>query len=225
MCKSGSIVSLQVGSIQKVDSKESGEWWDKEWSTGLFKATRPESCWLDYQGFKGDEQADKSVHGGVDKAICVYPSEHYTHWKNVLNQELPFGAFGENLTIGGLLERELCIGDQFALGDAVVEVSQPRSPCWKIARRWKHKTLAKEVQDTGKTGFYFRVLRHGKVKATDTLELQHSGEQRWTIDACNKLAYEQGKTTDYLELSTYAPLSGSWKDNFYQKYLKLSGVD
>ena len=147
-----------------VTPQGSGEWWDKEWRTGFHKEAREGPCWLGYQGFRGDEVADTRYHGGVDKAVCVYPAEHYPFWNGVPGMAAAGpGGFGENLTTEGLLEEEVCIGDIHALGEALVQVSQPRQPCWKLARRWRVKDLALQVERTGRTGFYFRVLRHGEV--------------------------------------------------------------
>ena len=117
-------------------------------------------------GIEGDGQADLVNHGGVDKAICVYPLAHYPHWQEMIGRELSPAAFGENFTVDGLTEADVCIGDTWRVGeDVLVQVSQPRQPCWKLARRWQRKTLALEVQESGKTGWYFRVLEEGTVQA------------------------------------------------------------
>lgn len=98
--------------------------------------------------------------------MCVYPADHYPYWREALNLPvLPFGAFGENLTVEGLIEAMVCIGDIWTVGGATLQVSQPRQPCWKLARRWQVKTLALQVQQTGWTGCYFRVLGEGTLSA------------------------------------------------------------
>jgi MOSC domain-containing protein YiiM len=123
------------------------------------------------EGFAGDEQADLRVHGGRDKAVCCYPSEHLPEWEALLGHALPPGAFGENLTLEGLTEDAVHIGDTYTLGTAVVQVSQPRGPCFKLAARWGARTLAKELAQGLKAGFYLRVLRPGAVAAGEMMEL------------------------------------------------------
>ena len=123
-------------------------------------------------GAAGDEQADRVNHGGPDKAILAYSAEHYREWRTELDRpELPFGAFGENVTIAGLTEADMCIGDRWWAGDVLFEVSQPRQPCWKLARRWRVKSLPAKVIQTGRTGWYLRVLADGELRAGAELEL------------------------------------------------------
>jgi MOSC domain-containing protein YiiM len=123
-------------------------------------------------GVAGDEQADLRVHGGPDKAVCCYPSEHLAAWSALLSRELPHGAFGENLTLRGLTEDRVHIGDTYTLGDGlVVQVSQPRGPCFKIAARWRSRTLPKELAQGLKAGFYLRVVEPGDVGAGDPMTL------------------------------------------------------
>jgi MOSC domain-containing protein YiiM len=123
-------------------------------------------------GFEGDEQADLRVHGGPDKAVCCYPSEHFPRWARLLDRDaMPPGAFGENLTLAGLTEQDANIGDTYTLGDAVVQVSQPRGPCFKLAARWGKKTLTREMAYDMVAGFYLRVLEPGPVGAGDTMTL------------------------------------------------------
>ncbi|HWH94818.1 MAG TPA: MOSC domain-containing protein [Baekduia sp.] len=125
-------------------------------------------------GFAGDEQADLRVHGGPDKAVCCYPSEHVPRWARLLERPaLPPGAFGENLTLLGLTEIDTNIGDTYTLGEdgAVVQVSQPRGPCFKLAARWGKRTLTREMAHDMLAGFYLRVVRPGTVGAGDALDL------------------------------------------------------
>lgn len=213
------VLALHTGSAAEIPGGESGEWWDKAWRTGMYKAPRTEPEWLGYGGFRSDEQADPRYHGGVDKAACVYPSEHYGHWKDLpeLHGAGP-GAFGENLTTRGLLEESVCVGDIYALGEALVQVSQPRQPCWKLARRWRVKDLALQVERTGRTGFYFRVLRHGHVQAGDVLSLVSRVHPCWTIARCNRLMHhEKGDLEAARQLAACPELSGSWKDSLWAR--------
>lgn len=213
---------LHTGRSRQIESAQSGEWWDKPWETGFYKEPRAEPCWLGYEGFRTDEQADRKHHGGPEKAVCVYSSEHYSHWQAVLGiPDLPYGAFGENLTIEGLLETEACVGDRFSLGEAEVQISQPRQPCWKLARRWQVKDLAAQVEQNGFTGFYFRVIRHGHVQAGDSLELIERPFSQWTIERCNQIMHHSKQDAEAArELSGCHFLSASWKDSLWLRASK-----
>ena len=213
------VLALQTGSAADVKSGGSGEWWDKDWRTGFYKQPREGPQWLGYQGFRGDEQADTRYHGGVDKAVCVYPSEHYAFWNGVDGLDgLPTGAFGENLTTRGLIEDEVCIGDLFEVGSAIVQVSQPRQPCWKLARRWRVKDLAAQVERNGRTGFYFRVLRHGEVAAGDSFQLRERPHPEWTLARCNRIMHQrEGGAEADRALAECPALSGSWKDGLWSR--------
>jgi MOSC domain-containing protein YiiM len=215
----GTVLSLHVGKARNIEPSGTDEWWDKPWQTGFFKEPHGESCWLGYEGFRGDEQADRRYHGGSEKAVCVYSAAHYPYWSETLAlPDLAHGAFGENLTVNGLTETEVCIGDRFALGEAEVQVSQPRQPCWKLARRWHVKDLAVQVERTGFTGFYFRVIRHGAVHAGDALTLLERPFGMWTIDRCNQIIHH-GKADHEAarELAGCPLLSASWKDSLWAR--------
>ncbi|HET7272154.1 MAG TPA: MOSC domain-containing protein, partial [Rubrobacter sp.] len=113
---------------------------------------------LRFEGFDGDGQADLVNHGGPEKAVCVYPFDHYVHWERVFGRRLECGAFSENLTISGAVETEVCIGDVFMVGEAMVQVSQPRTPCSKLAGKNGERLLTKWVGQKGYSGYYLRVL-------------------------------------------------------------------
>lgn len=134
-------------------------------------------------GLAGDEQADLSVHGGVDKALHYYPHEHYAWWREQLGDLAPlaeFGAFGENIATGDLNENDVCIGDRLRLGTALVEVSQGRQPCWKLDHRFGAPVLARMIQSR-RCGWYYRTLEPGEVAAGDSLRLEHRPFPGWTV--------------------------------------------
>lgn len=153
------IVSLNVGKPVTVDYQ------GKDLSTGIYKQPVEGSLFLSSLNFEGDGQADLINHGGLDKAVCAYPSEHYPYWERSLGKPMPYAAFGENLTLRGLLEDEVCIGDVYRVGEAVLQVSQPRYPCFKLSQKHGVKDMPARVLNTGYSGFYFRVLEEGSVSA------------------------------------------------------------
>ncbi|MCL4109418.1 UNVERIFIED_CONTAM: hypothetical protein GTU68_043646 [Idotea baltica] len=213
------IVGIQTSKVEKIEATGTGEWWDKTWETGFFKTTVTGPQWLAYGGFRGDAQADRINHGGVDKAVCVYPVEHYPHWINQLGRGMNAGAFGENLTTKGLLETEVCVGDIFEIGGARLQISQPRQPCWKLARRWQRKDLTALVERTGKTGFYFRVLEHGYVENEESFSMIERPFPDWTIERCNKVMHHQKKDAEASRqlASECTALAGSWKDALWAR--------
>lgn len=153
------IVSLNVGKPVTVDYQ------GKDLSTGIYKQPVEGSLFLSSLNFEGDGQADLINHGGLDKAVCAYPSEHYPYWERSLGKPMPYAAFGENLTLRGLLEDEVFIGDVYRVGEAVLQVSQPRYPCFKLSQKHGVKDMPARVLNTGYSGFYFRVLEEGSVSA------------------------------------------------------------
>ncbi|MGV3743544.1 MAG: MOSC domain-containing protein [Burkholderiaceae bacterium] len=141
-------------------------------------------------GIVGDEQADRKLHGGPDKAVYAYPVEHYPFWTaqraQALRQEsaLPPGSLGENLTIEGLSESEAWIGDRLAIGTALLEVSEPRTPCFKFNVKMRMSHASKLMLQSGYSGFYLRVLQEGSMQAGDTIALL-PGPRRMTIAMLN----------------------------------------
>jgi MOSC domain-containing protein YiiM len=136
------------------------------------------------EGLAPDEQADRRVHGGPEMALHLYPLDHHAFWREQLGDSELLnepGAFGSNLAVRGLTESEVHIGDRFRLGSALVEVSQPRQPCWKIEHRFGHKGMVATIIQTARAGWYYRVLETGEVQAGDMLERVEVGEQDWSI--------------------------------------------
>lgn len=213
------LLSIQTSAITEISAQGSDVWWDRAWSTGFYKQGVTTPLWLGYEGLKGDQQADRRYHGGSEKAVCVYASEHYGYWREKLQpSELPNGAFGENFTTSGLLEDEVCIGDVYLLGDALLQVSQPRQPCWKLARRWQVKDLPAQVERTGYTGFYFRVLRHGLVTARMEFALQKRSYPQWTVSLANEIMHHRRGDKDAARALAECPLlSSSWKDSLWSR--------
>ncbi len=173
-------------------------------------------------GLEGDAQADLKNHGGPEKAVCVYPLEHYPHWITRLGQELRPGAFGENFSTEGLLEQEVCIGDVYRVGSTVVQVSQPRQPCFKLAARHGVKELALWVQEAGLTGFYFRCLEPGEVRAGEEIELVERSERGVSLCEANRVMHRDKQDVEGIKrLLAIVELSTSWRRTLTKR---LSGA-
>ncbi len=213
------LASLQLGTPGTAAPAGSEEWWDKEWTSGIFKESFAGDVWLGPLGLEGDRVADLRVHGGMDKAVCVYPVEHYAFWRGELGlPSLPFGAFGENITTLGPLEDEVCVGDVFEIGEAILQVSQPREPCWKLSRRWKAKDLANGILQTGRTGFYFRPLGHGSVRAGQPFSLVRRPHSEWTVSRSTRIMHhEKGDIAGAKALSECPALPWNWKDTLHHR--------
>jgi MOSC domain-containing protein YiiM len=157
-------------------------------STGIFKEPVEGPVMMRRLNLDGDRQADLSVHGGPSKAVYGYPSEHYPYWREVLpGMELPYGMFGENLTTEGMNEEETNIGDQFRIGEAVVMVTQPREPCYKLAAKFRREDIIKKFFLSGRSGFYFSVVQEGMVQAGDEIEAVHRDASRVSIADINRI--------------------------------------
>jgi MOSC domain-containing protein YiiM len=148
-------------------------------------------AWLGREGFTGDAQADRDNHGGPEKAVCAYPYDHYPYWAAVLGRALPSGAFSENLTLAGLDERQACLGDVYRAGEALVQVCQPRIPCFKLAGRLDHKAAPDLIHANGFSGYYLRVLEPGRVRAGDPLSRVSADPARVSIQHVNEVLYGQ----------------------------------
>ena len=150
--------------------------------TGIFKEPVPGRVRVRALGLEGDEQADLRVHGGPLKAVYAYPSEHYTFWRDELpGVELPWGAFGENLTVSGLSEADVHVGDRFRIGSAVLAATKPRFPCFKLGIRFGREDILDRFLASGRTGFYLQVLQEGELGADDAIEVLGGGHGRETI--------------------------------------------
>lgn len=182
--------------------------------SGIAKSPRSGPVRIGELGLEGDEQGDTRVHGGVDKAVHHYPFEHYAAWRAELGA-LPVlaapGAFGENLSSRGLDEGAVCLGDRYALGTAVLEVSQGRQPCWKLNDRFGAPDMARRVQDTGRTGWYYRVPQPGVARAGDALVLLERPWPDWPLRRLMRLLAERVLDPDRLREALELPLVPSWR--------------
>jgi MOSC domain-containing protein YiiM len=163
-------------------------WKGQTFSTGIFKKPVAGPVMMRTLDLDGDRQADLSVHGGPYKAVYAYPSEHYEFWrKEFPGMELPWGQFGENLTTEGLNEQDTHIGDVLRIGQAAVQVTQPRVPCLKLAAKFQRDDILKRFLQSGRSGFYFSVLEEGLVAAGDEIERIQEDENGIAVSDVNKL--------------------------------------
>lgn len=186
---------------------------DEPWVTSIFKAQVDGPVMLRRSNLDGDEQADPRVHGGPDKAVCVYSADHYLWWRHTLKlPEIAPGAFGENFSVFGQTEVDVCIGDRYDVGDARVEVSQPRTPCWKLARRWHAPQLPELVLSSGRTGWYLRVIREGTVSAGQPLVRVARPYPQWSVDTVLQMAYDRDvEREEVQELASCGALAPGWR--------------
>ncbi len=167
----------------------------------------------------GDQQSDLSVHGGVDKAVYVYPSEHYSYWRTQLpDLELPWGAFGENFTSEGILEDQTKIGDRIRIGSTEFMVTQPRMPCFKLGLRFNRRDMVKRFLESKRSGFYLAVIREGEVQTGEAIEFTEKQEAGVTITEIVNLYTVDSQNQELLRHATELPaLPQAWKDYFRKR--------
>ena len=206
------LYSIQVGVPRNYGSDEAADPHDQSWTTGFYKSPVEGQVFAGATNLAGDGQADLKNHGGPDKAVLAYSADHYSKWRDELNMpDLPYGAFGENLTVAGLSEASVCIGDVLRIGTATFEVSQPRQPCWKLARRWRMHELPKMVVDNGRSGWYLRVLEPGWIEAYMPVALIARPNPAWPVRRANEIMHHQVADLELtLALAGVPKLSGSW---------------
>lgn len=160
------IVSTNIGEARVLEHN------GKEVKTGIFKFPVEEGIYLEAEDVVNDNVMDRRYHGGTDKACYLYSADHYKYWQNLYPKlDLPWGMFGENLSVEGLHEADVKIGNIYKIGDAVVQATQPRQPCFKLQYRFHDKEIVRKFVDSGFSGVYVRVLENGHVKAGDSMSL------------------------------------------------------
>ena len=204
------LLSVNVGRPRVV------EWKGKAVETGIFKEAVAGPVTVARTNLDRDRQADLGVHGGVDKAVYAYPSEHYPYWSRELDRpELPWGMFGENLTTQGLDESTVRIGDRLAIGTAEFEVSQPRLPCFKLGIKFERADMVKRFLRSGRLGFYLRVLREGVIEAGEPIQLLSSEPEAVTIADLALLETTQRENVALLHRAARTPaLTASWRERY-----------
>lgn len=201
------VVSVNVGLPREVD------WNGGRVATGIFKEPVTGSVPVRTLNLDGDRQADLTVHGGRDKAVYAYPVEHYAKWRaEVPDLDFPYGAFGENLTVEGLGEETLHIGDRLRVGTAVVVVTQPRMPCYKLGIRFERDDMVKRFLASGRSGFYLAVEKEGEVSAGADIEILSRDPHEVRVADIQLLYLHQNKDAGLLDRAVQVPaLPESWR--------------
>jgi len=210
------ILSVNVGLPTEVT------WQGKLVTTGIFKEPVNAPVMLRTLNLDGDRQADLTVHGGVNKAVYVYPSEHYGYWRTELpGIDLPSGMFGENFTTEGLLEEGIYIGDRFRLGETEVRVTEPRMPCYKLGIKFGRPDIIKRFLASRRTGFYFAVVRGGMVRAGDAIKLIGREQQDISVADITRLyAFEKNDLKWLRRAIEVVALPENWKGYFQHQLEK-----
>jgi MOSC domain-containing protein YiiM len=210
------LLSIQVGLPQRRGEVGSDSPMSRPWYSGIFKEAVKGRIRLNALNLVGDAQADLKNHGGSFRAVLSYAAAHYPVWSEELAMpDLPYGAFGENFTITELTEETVCIGDIYAIGDVRIQVSQPRQPCWKLARRWNLKDLTARVYQHGWGGWYQRVLVEGEVEAGMPVTLLERPFPQYSVAFVNALMNEWMTDAEAdAALAHCEPLSPGWREAF-----------
>ncbi|RNF38278.1 MOSC domain-containing protein [Planococcus salinus] len=194
----------------------------KEMETAIRKKEVQE-VFLSKEGFKGDGVADTKNHGGPDRAVCIYPYEHYAFWNDYFSKALPPAAFGENLTVTNMLEEQVYIGDIFRIGEAVVQVTQGRVPCNTIDRRLDMTPLLKGMVKTGFSGYLCRVLEEGTIRSDSKISLVKEHPEQVSVLFANHLYFHQPKNKEGLEkVLRVEELAEKWRKALTERLMKLS---
>ena len=198
-------------------------WKGETVTTSIFKSPVDGPVALRRHNLEGDQQADLSVHGGPTKAVYVYPSEHYEFWKRELPAaELSWGSFGENFTVAGLDEDNVCVGDEYRIGTARVVVTEPRMPCVKLAIRFDRADMLKRFLKSQRTGFYFGVVEEGSLQAGDELESVSRHPDRLPVSDVTRLYTTERSNADLLRKAiAVSALPESWRSYFGHQLEKL----
>jgi len=204
------LVSVNVGLPREIVYK------GRSITTGIFKAPVAGRIRARRLNLDGDRQADLTVHGGPEKAVYVYPAEHYPYWREELpDAQMDYSMFGENFTSTGLLEDEVSIGDRFRIGSATFQVTQPRMPCYKLAAKFQRDDMLKRFLKSMRTGFYFSVVEEGEVGAGDAIEPISRDAAGVTVTDIARLYLSKGKDQEALRRAVgVEALPASWRDYF-----------
>jgi MOSC domain-containing protein YiiM len=212
------VISVNVGLPREIT------WKGRIVSTGIFKEPVAGRVAVRRLNLDGDRQADLTVHGGPDKAVYVYPSEYYQYWREQFpDMDLPWGMFGENLTVQGIVDARVFIGDQFRVGSALLEVRQPRLPCYKLGIKFQRDDILKRFLKSELTGFYFAVREEGEVAAGDTISLVSRETHGVSVTDITRLNSAEKRNQEKLRRAiAVRSLPEDWREYFSERLQHLS---
>jgi MOSC domain-containing protein YiiM len=207
------LLSIQTGKPKTYGTPHAPDPNERTWRTAIVKQPVLGEVWLGEESLDGDDVANKEFHGGPDNAVLCYSADHYPLWQHEwgMNEALPCGGFGENFTISGLDEQNVCLGDVYAIGDVRIQVSGPRKPCYKLERRWRRYDLIKRVTETNRGGWYARVLKTGFVSAGLGVDLSERPRPAWTIARVSEVSYSRRRREEVHELLAFPELATRWR--------------
>ncbi|WP_026568559.1 MOSC domain-containing protein [Bacillus sp. UNC41MFS5] len=202
------IINLAVGKPKEFN-------WNNKKELSAIGKSSVQAVELEKSGFVGDDVANHKFHGGPDRAVCLYPFEHYSYWEEIFQRKLILPAFGENITATGMVEEQVCIGDIYKIGDTIVQVTQGRVPCATISKFNQENQFLKKVVETTLTGYFFRVLEEGTIKFDSEITLveKHSKEIS-VFFATQILFHQQQDKTSIEKILTVDALAEDWRNRF-----------
>jgi MOSC domain-containing protein YiiM len=205
------LLTIQTGTPTRYPLPNAKNGRRRSWETSFFRAPNPEQRWLYTTHLDGNAQADTKNHGAPNQAVLLYAAAHYPLWQQELGRpEIGPGGFAENFTIAGLTEATACIGDIYAIGEAQIQVTGPRYPCTKISRRWGIPSLTRLVAETGRTGWYCRVLQEGWVEPGLPLALADRPHPEVTIALVNDFGHARNHDLALAQTIAACPLLPEW---------------
>lgn len=220
--KNNKVIELKNFSIGLPKKMKYGK--DQVIDTGICKQTT-EEAFLTKEGFIGDGVADLRYHGGPDRAVCVYPYEHYSLWETEFNQSFPSSTFGENVTVTNMLEKDVYIGDIFRIGEAVIQITQGRIPCSTITKRTNHPSLLKRMVQTGFTGYLCRVLEEGIVRKDSNITLLESHPKRVSILYANEIYFHDSKNVEGIKkVLGVQEMANEWQELLVNRLNELTSL-
>lgn len=209
------VMSINVGRPREVSYQ------NKTISTAIWKTAIQNPVRLSRTSLAGDGQADLANHGGENMAVLIYSYDHYSYWEKQLNRKLEYGSFGENVTVAGLTEHDVNIGDTFEWGEAIVQVSQPRYPCYKLSIRHQAPEIPQLVLDNGFTGYYVRVLQSGMVSTESDFHILQRHPLGISVSDVSEAFINKNNTTDTIEkiraILAVKELSAGWRKKLMSK--------
>jgi MOSC domain-containing protein YiiM len=214
------VVSVNVGTPREVNAN------GRKVLTSIFKSPVEGRAAVRRHNVEGDRQSDLKVHGGPYKAVYLYPFEHYAYWAEELpGMDLPFGVFGENLTTEGITEELAHIGDRFRFGSAVLQVTQPRMPCFKLGIRFGRADMVQRFWRSGRSGIYFSIVKEGELGRGDVIEQVAAGPEQVSVADVVRLYTGEARDTGLLERALRSPLTGSWKRDVQERWVSTQAGD